>query len=110
MARTTTYVRPRTIRSLSWLVGVIGVLAAVAGPVYAINGATHAGAAVEVPVQLTRPQDADPTRVPLSVAGLPEGATVAAVDDGDAVRLSAWNSTVTEQLLGRGDAAVLGLA
>jgi hypothetical protein len=110
MPRTTTYVTPRTIRSLSRLVGVIGLIAVIAGPVYAVNGATQAGAAVEVPVQLTRPQDADPARIPLQVADLPDGARVTALNHGDEVELSAWSSTVAEQLLSRGDAVVLGLA
>jgi hypothetical protein len=109
MPRGTTYVKPSTIRALSWLLGLIGVVAAIAGPVYAINAATQAGAAVEVPVELTV-QGAEARRIPLSVADLPERAEVSALNTGDQVELAAWDSTVVEQLLSRGDAAVFGLA
>jgi hypothetical protein len=106
-----TYVQPRTIRSLSWLVGLIGLVAAVARPVYAINGATRAGAAVEVPVELAESNDtADSGRTALTAPALPDGARVSARNGGDEVVLSAWDSTVAEQLFARGDAALLGLA
>ena len=103
MTRTSTYVSPSTVRGTSVLLGLVGVVAAVAGPVYAINGATQAGAAVEVAVELRATE-------PLAgvAAGLPDGARL--LPDGVATMLSAWDSTVAEQLLARGDAAVLGLA
>ncbi|WP_171058152.1 DUF2975 domain-containing protein [Modestobacter altitudinis] len=111
MSRREAYVRPATIRSLSWFVGLVGVVAAVAGPVYAVNGATQAGAAVEVPVELAGVGDSGALdRVPLAVPDLPQGAAVAAQNQGDGLALSAWDSTIAEQLLARGDAVVLGLA
>ena len=104
MARKSTYVSPSTVRGTSALLGLVGVVAAVAGPVYAINGATQAGAAVEVPVELRGTQSL--TQV---TAGLPDGSRLL---PGDGVRtmLESWDSTVAEQLLSRGDAALLGLA
>jgi hypothetical protein len=111
MSRRAAYVKPGTIRSLSWFIGLVGVVAVVAGPVYAVNGATQAGAAVEVPVELAGRGDAgDLARVPLTVPGLPRGTAVAALNEGDGLVLSAWDSSVAEQLLSRGDAAVLGIA
>ncbi|WP_299954042.1 DUF2975 domain-containing protein [uncultured Modestobacter sp.] len=102
MARETTYVTPSVLWWLRGLVTVLGVAGAVAGPVYAINGATQAGAAVRVPVELAVGT--------VDVPGLPDGALVTGQDGGRAAELSAWYSTVGEQLLARGDAAVLGLA
>ena len=110
MAQRASYLKPTTIRSLSWLIGLIGVVAAVAGPVYAINGATQAAGAVEVPVELAGQDDAGRTRVPLAVADLPDGTAVSARNGGSDVELSAEDSTIAEQLLSRGDALVLGLA
>ena len=103
MARKSTYVSPSTVRGTGALLGLVGIVAAVAGPVYAINGATQAGAAVEVAVELRGTE-------PLAgvAAALPDGARL--LPDGAATMLSAWDSTVAEQLLARGDAAVLGLA
>jgi Protein of unknown function (DUF2975) len=115
MPRSTAYVKPSTIRSLSWLIGLIGIVAAIAGPVYAINGATQAPGTVRVPVELA--VEAEPSaggpgdgRIPLEVAELPDGAAVSALNTGRELELAAWDSTVVEQLLGRGDAAVFGLA
>ena len=105
MARRSTYVSPSTVRGMSALIGLAGVVAAIAGPVYAINGATQAGAAVEVPVEL---RGVDPLAG--VAAGLPDGVRLLSQDGGVLSQLSAWDSTVVEQLLSRGDAAVLGLA
>jgi hypothetical protein len=80
--------------------------------VYAINGITQAGAAVTVTFDLQpgpgSPVTASqPDQVPVSVSGLPEGVRVFAARDG--LSLSAWDSTVVEQVLARGDALLLGL-
>jgi hypothetical protein len=106
MARQSSYVTPSTVRGISLLVGLVGIAAAVAGPVYAINGATQAQAPVEVLVELRG--DAGPLAG--AQAALPDTARLLPVDGGVSAELSAWGSTVTEQLLARGDAAVLGLA
>jgi hypothetical protein len=104
MARKSTYVSPSTVRWTSALLGLAGAVAAVAGPVYAINGATQAGAAVEVAVELRGSE-----QLAGVTAGLPENARLLSGDGVDTV-LSSWGSTVAEQLLSRGDAAVIGLA
>ena len=106
MTRESTYVTPSTVRGMSLLVWLAGIAAAVAGPVYAVNGATQAQAAVEVAVELRG--DAGPLAG--AQAALPDGARLLPVDGGVWAELSAWDSTVVEQLLARGDAAVLGIA
>ena len=106
MARTTarmTYLSPAAVGPLRSLVGLAGLVGVIAGPLYAVNGATQARAAVEVPAELARAGVA-------SVPGLPDGVRVTAVEVGSQVQLSAWHSTVAEQLLARGDVAVLGVA
>jgi hypothetical protein len=113
--RSTAYVKPSTIRSLSRLIALLGIAAAIAGPVYAVNGATRAPGTVRVPVELSAeaaPSAAAPGdgRIPLEVSGLPDGVAVSALNTGRELELAAWDSTVVEQLLSRGDAAVLGLA
>lgn len=102
MARTA-YLGPAAIGTLRSLVVLAGLVGVVAGPLYAVNGATHAHAAVEVPAELARAGVA-------SVPGLPDGVRVTAVEAGSQVRLSAWDSTVVEQLLARGDVALAGIA
>jgi len=104
MARKSSYVSPSTVRGTSAFLGLVGIVAAVVGTLYAINGATQAGAAVEVAVEL-RGTDA----LAGAAAGLPYGARLL-TGDGIGTVLSSWDSTVAEQLLSRGDAAVLGLA
>jgi hypothetical protein len=88
-------------------------VAAIAGPVYAINGATQAPGTVRVPVLLGETAERlaeGEERIPLAVSGLPDGVGVWALDTGTDVELAAWDSTVVEQLLSRGGAVVLGLA
>ena len=106
MTREPAYVKPSTVRGMSQLIGLVGVLAALAGPLYAINGATQAHAAVEVPVELR----GGPGLLSGAQLGLPEGVRLLPLGDGVSTQLSAWDSTVVEQLLARGDAAVLGIA
>jgi len=113
--RSTAYVKPSTIRSLSWLIGLIGIVAAIAGPAYALNGALQTPGTVRVPVELSAaaepPVGAPATgRIPIEVSGLPDGTAVWALNTGRQLELAAWDSTVVEQLLSRGDAAVFGLA
>ena len=104
MTRRTTYLSPARIRLLDWLIGLGGLVAVIAGPLYWVNGGTQAGGSVEVPVQLP---DAASGAAP-AVAGLPEGARVTAL--GTDATLSAAHSTLVEQLLARGDVLLLGLA
>ncbi len=98
------------------LLAVVGVVAAVAGPAYAVNGATKAPAYVEVTAEL-RPEgrelDAFGTldrfeRGDVLTPEQVEQASAQVRDDGTVV-VAAWGSTVGEQLLARGDSALLGL-
>lgn len=111
-----TYVSGRGLGRLATVLAVVGVAAAVLGPAYAVNAATRAPAPVVVPLQLQPygPQGNDeqvlyPARpVPVvDTGGWPEGVLVRVVDD--RLVLSAPGSTVAEQLLSRGDVALLGL-
>ena len=99
-----TYAGPGLIRFVARAVLLVGLAFAVFGVAYEINGATHTDGEVSVPVAL-----ADPAPRPLALpqAGLPAGASVET--GGDEYVLRAWDSTLAEQLLGRGDALVLGL-
>jgi hypothetical protein len=103
-------------RWVGGLLVVVGVAAALGGPAYAVNGATKAPAAVEVTAQLrpdSRMSDPFGTLEEFERADVPlpaqvRGTGVSVVDDGEVV-VSAWGSTVPEQLLARGYSALLGL-
>ncbi|WP_204041697.1 hypothetical protein [Acrocarpospora phusangensis] len=68
-----------------------GVGAALWGVAYVVNGVTQAGAEVVVPV------------VPAAGVALPESVRL------EGTNLFAWDSTVLEQVLARGNVAILGL-
>jgi hypothetical protein len=105
------YIRHGTIRQVSQVLALVGIAAVILGPAYAINGATRAGAAVRVPVELrqtTSGEDGLVSRLP--VTGLPESAWLELPNPDGRVQLSALDSTVVEQLLSRGNAVVIGLA
>lgn len=105
------YAGPRLIRFLAGAALVVGLGLAVFGVAYAANGATHVDAEVTVPVELaggTEGLGSDrPGAVRLDEPVLPAGSWLEA--GRDTVTLRAWDSTLAEQLLARGDAAVLGL-
>jgi hypothetical protein len=109
-SRPQAYAGPRLIRFLAGAVVAVGLVAAVFGVAYAINGATHTKAEVAVPVELAPASSGDlrPTGVRLSEPALPDGSWREAAQD--ELTLRAWDSTLVEQLLARGDAAVLGLS
>jgi hypothetical protein len=112
--RTGPYVRPRSVRFLAGLVLLVGAAAGLGGPVYAIGAGTRAGAHVTVPVRLAEPGRSDASTgaeqapLPPGLPQLPPGSTVLSGSPDLVVR--SWDSTVAEQLLSRGDAAVIGLA
>lgn len=107
-SRPQAYAGPRLIRFLAGAVVAVGLVAAVFGVAYAINGVTHAEAEVTVPVELSASSgDLRPTGVRLTEPPLPAGSWLEAGQD--ELTLRAWDSTLAEQLLARGDAAVLGL-
>ncbi|MCZ2830428.1 DUF2975 domain-containing protein [Modestobacter sp. VKM Ac-2986] len=106
MDRSQTYVKASTVRGVSQLVGLVGLVAVLAGPVYAVVQATRAGGAVQVPVELS---GGTGPLVGAQVA-LPDGVRLLPLPGGVRTMLSAGDSTVAEQLLASGDVAVLGLA
>lgn len=117
------------IRILGRFLLFLGVVAAIAGVAYAINGATQARAYVEVAVQVrdggdlevagTSPDGTETTvsvlpepefdrgGISLSIPGATRGGSLLAPTD--SLELSSFGSTVPEQLLGRGHLAVRGL-
>jgi hypothetical protein len=113
-----TYVRPRTIRLVGWVVHLVGVYLLIAGLAYAIGAATQAPATVQVPVAVTAVTPGVTAggfaltehhrRLDDVVPG--EGNWVTARDEAATFTLSSWGSTRWEQFLSRGDRAVLGLA
>lgn len=124
--RPNSFASPRMIRLLADVVLLVGILAAVGGVVYAINGATQAGGYVEVPVlaggatleiagqtpngakaSILVTQDSTIGALPLTIPSVDKGHTLSAAADG--LTLSSFDSTVPEQLLSRGDRAVQGL-
>ena len=101
------YVNGGTLRLLGQALTALGVFAVLAGPIYLINGLTQARGAVRVPVAVL-PGPEGETVVYLPVAGLPDEAFVAV--QGRIGELSALDSTMLEQFLGRADDALVGLA
>ncbi len=120
------FASPRMIDRLSRLLLYIGVIGAVWGVTYDINGATRAGGDVEVAVQ------AGPEVILAATGATSEGAneTVLVQSDLDfytgidfsspgapgllvvpdnVFQMSVWESTMAEQLLNRGHFAVLGI-
>ena len=120
------FISPRLARILAGIMMLIGVTAPIAGIAYAINGATP----VKVRVVVTEPGAlqvpvsgaAGPGARPLHPQGVTEGdlavsfdltvpsaAASSFLEVPRELTLRAWDSTVTEQLLSRAAAAVLGL-
>jgi hypothetical protein len=103
------YLGTRGFRWVGRLLAVAGIAAAVAGPAYAVNGATQAPGAVEVTAALRPDREAmEPFQREDVLAGDQAADGVLVLDDGEVV-VSAAGSTVPEQLLARGDSALLGL-
>ncbi len=110
-SRSRPYVTSGGFRALTAVLWVVGAAAAVAGPAFAVNGATQAPAFVSVNAGVA-PDRVGPEGVlelPADVVGidaLPDRVMLLAEPD---VTVRAWGSTVAEQLLARGDIALLGL-
>ncbi|WP_432572932.1 hypothetical protein [Kineococcus sp. SYSU DK005] len=125
MTRTSSYVRPGLLDLLAQALTVLGLLALVAGPAYAINAATRAPASVRVQVQVD-PASAQgrqlhqARRLPVPASSTSgeqvlEHVRLTAIDlvtpedaQGYPAELSAWGSTRTEQFLSRGHFALAG--
>lgn len=106
--QTTPYVGSRLIRVLAAAALFVGVVAAVAGTAYWVNGLTHVDAEVAVAVELTPPDSglgsAGSTR--LDEPAVPAGSRLETTGP---LRLRADRSTLAEQLLARADSLLLGL-
>ncbi len=115
-----------TIRFLAGACLFLGGVTALGSVAYAINGATQARADVVVPVTartdavvdgrgvggaeasvVVRSRDSPGGGLRLGLPGTPQGTSLDVPRDG--LKLRAWDSTVTEQVLNRGGSAVLGL-
>ncbi|GAA0442406.1 hypothetical protein Acor_05280 [Acrocarpospora corrugata] len=101
------YAGPRLIRFLAAMTVAVGVVSALWGVAYAINGATQAAGPVTVPVTLKQPLLHPDITVEAPQVRLPEGASLQPATG--MMDLLAWDSTVLEQLLSRGGAAVTGV-
>ena len=109
--RDSEYVGPRTSRAIAGLLLLAGIVAAVGGVGYAVNGATQAPATVTVPISLEA-VDGTP-RGPIAVSVddvvVPDGARLQVAENGLLLvagpsRASRWTG-----FLARGDAALIGL-
>lgn len=108
--RDTEYVGPRASRVIARLLLFVGIVAAIAGVGYAVNGATQAPATVTVPIGIDG-EGGHPLRpIPVQVDGVvvPDGARLQVAEHGlqlvTEVGASRWTG-----FLARGDAALLGL-
>lgn len=106
--RTRAYVKVGSIRLIANAALAIGLVGGVGGIAYAVNGGTRAGAPVTVPAHITGDVGVDYGAVPFAAPGLPAGSELR--PRAPEWVLSVPDSTVAEQLLARGDSAVIGLA
>lgn len=113
--RTTEYVGPRTSRAIARLLLLAGVVAAVGGVGYAINGATQAPATVTVPISIEMLDDVangspqHPTAVSVDGVVVPDGARLQAAEHGLQLVTEAGYASRWTGFLARGDSALLGL-
>jgi hypothetical protein len=123
------FIAPSLARMLAGVTVVVGVVALIAGIAYAINGATQAPGPVKVRVTVTqagalqapvtgradggtlplRPQDATEGDPAVSLLLTVPTAASSSLEVPRELTLRAWDSTISEQVLSRGAAAVLGL-
>jgi hypothetical protein len=106
------YVGPETSRIIARLLLLVGIVAAVGGVGYAVNGATQAPATVTVPISIET-QDGI-TRGPVAVSVddvvVPDGARIQAAPDGLQLVTGVGHASRWTGFLARGDAALVGLA
>ncbi|AWS43277.1 hypothetical protein [Streptosporangium sp. 'caverna'] len=121
------FASPALVRLLAGLALVFTVTVPIGGIAFAVNGATQAHGYITVPVQvrsidslripLTEGAGADaehPLRQSAEISGIllrlpgSSGSNRLEADTGT-VMLTAWDSTVVEQLAGRGDVALVGV-
>lgn len=109
--RDSEYVGPRTSRTIARLLLLAGIVAAVGGVGYAINGATQAPATVTVPISLEA-QDGRPSGpVPVSVDDVvvPDDTRLQVAEHGLQLVTEGAHAGRWTGFLARGDAALLGL-
>ncbi|RYV51354.1 DUF2975 domain-containing protein [Pengzhenrongella frigida] len=109
--RDSEYVGPRTSRAIAGLLLVAGLVAAVGGVGYAINGATQAPESVTVPISIETADGVVRGPVPVNADGVvvPDGARLQAAEGGLQLVAEGGASRWTG-FLARGDAALIGLA
>ena len=106
--RKSPYAGSGLVRVLAGAALIVGVGAALAGTAFWVNGLTHVHTEVLVPVELTTPNldlTTDPA-IRAAGVGLPAGTRF---ETAGALHLRAWDSTLAEQMLARGDSLLLGL-
>ena len=106
-----TYVGPRTSRAIARLLLFAGIVAAVGGVGYAVNGATQAPATVTVPISI-EVENGPPLRpIPVSVDDVvvPDGSWLRAAEHGLQLVTEPGYASRWTGFLARGDAALLGL-
>jgi hypothetical protein len=110
-SRDSEYVGPQTSRAIAQLLLLAGIVAAVGGVGYAINGATQAPI-VAVPISVEA-KDGTTTMGPLPVnvdgVDLPDGGYLQVGDRGLQLMTGPGHATRWTGFLARGDAALLGL-
>jgi|PersoiStandDraft_1058852.scaffolds.fasta_scaffold17816_3 Protein of unknown function (DUF2975) len=109
--RNSEYVGPRTSRVIAGLLLFAGIVAAVGGVVYAVNGATQAPATVTVPINIEADNGAPRGPIPVSVddVAVPNGARLQVDPNGLQLVAEAGNASRWTGFLARGDAALIGL-
>ncbi|MGV8968095.1 MAG: hypothetical protein ACOH2F_17680 [Cellulomonas sp.] len=108
--RNSEYVGPRTSRAIAGLLLFAGIVAAVGGVGYAVNGATQAPATVTVPISLEAEDGAprDPISVNVDDVVVPDGARLQ-VAEGGLQLVAVSGASRWTGFLARGDAALIGL-
>jgi len=109
--RDSEYVGPRTSRAIAGLLLFAGLVAAVGGVGYAINGATQAPATVTVPINIEEDGRSLAGPVPVSADGVvvPDGARLQATDGGLQLVAEPAHASRWTGFLARGDTALIGL-
>lgn len=105
------YIGPRTSQVVAGLLLFAGLVAAVGGVGYAINGATQAPGTVTVPISVETADGARLHTVPVGVDGVvvPDGARLQVAEGGLQLVTGAGHASRWTGFLARGDAALLGL-
>ena len=109
--RDSEYVGPRTSRAIAGLLLLAGIVAAVGGVGYAVNGATQAPATVTVPISLEADDGVPhgPIAVSVDDVVVPDGARLQVAENGLLLVAGPGNASRWTGFLARGDAALIGL-